>query len=494
MHIITSAGHHLRNRVHLISWNCFKTLALFFIIFSICSSTSAQARWIRVGLATGVRSASFSGSALSARTSSGRRIGAASAFTVRAKGSSVLLNGKSYPSPVILSAGSNITFNKIRYEGEIVLRASGGRLTVINRLDVEKYLRGVLGFEVSPQWNIEVLKAQAIISRTYALSQMGRHNSSGFDVCTSDHCQVYRGANVYKSSTDRAIAQTRGKVLTYRGALAQTFFCSDSGGATADISEVWGKPVPYLIVRKEPYRSESPHAEWQTVLTASEIQAALSKKGKGVGSLKSVAISRRDAAGRATALTFTGSSGSSTMTSAAFRSLIGPKKVRSTFFEFSPGTVHADFVSKPSVSLKRTSTRRSANADETPLTPEEQKELDVLISQNKFTVDERFEMILYPERRRKFLSRFVKLDDMPQVKSEPIAEDVKVKVPTDSAVAKNRGTSTAFFKNGKITLYGRGWGHGVGLSQWGAKAMADHGWSTEKILEFYFPGTSIQRR
>ena len=245
---------------------------------------------------------------------------------------------------MILSAKGYITFNKISYEGEIVLTARGSRLTVVNRLDIEKYLRGVLGFEISPQWNIEVLKAQAIISRTYALSQFGRHNASGYDVCTGDHCQVYRGANVYKSTTDRAIAQTRGQVLTYHGSLAQTFFCSDSGGATADISDVWGKAVPYLIVRKEPYRSESPRSSWQAVLTAGEIQSALSRKGKGVGTLKSITISRRDAAGRATALTFTGTRGTSTLSSSAFRSLIGSKKVRSTFFEFTPGAVDTDYV------------------------------------------------------------------------------------------------------------------------------------------------------
>ena len=396
---------------------------------------------------------------------------------------------------MILSAKGYITFNKISYEGEIVLTARGSRLTVVNRLDIEKYLRGVLGFEISPQWNIEVLKAQAIISRTYALSQFGRHNASGYDVCTGDHCQVYRGANVYKSTTDRAIAQTRGQVLTYHGSLAQTFFCSDSGGATADISDVWGKAVPYLIVRKEPYRSESPRSSWQAVLTAGEIQSALSRKGKGVGTLKSITISRRDAAGRATALTFTGTRGTSTLSSSAFRSLIGSKKVRSTFFEFTPGAVHTDYVPETATRSAGTAENRTDNVNKSPLTPEEQKELDALIRQKKFTVDERLDMILHPARRREYLSRYGKLQNSQSALQERSAvstnTDKAFRTITTPASKKN---STAVLRNGHITLYGSGWGHGVGLSQWGAKAMADHGWSTEKILDFYFPGTSIQRR
>ncbi len=453
-------------------------------------ASPADARSIRVGLASGVSTAYVRGKALTARSGSGKKIGVPSAFTAKARGSSVIINGKSWPSPVTLSSAAPIAFGKVSYEGDLVLLARGSRLTVINRIDVEKYLRGVLGFEVNPQWGMEVLKAQAVISRTYALRQMGRHNSAGFDVCTSDHCQVYRGANVHHSSTDRAIAQTKDQVLTYGGSLAQTFFCSDAGGATADIREVWGSAVPYLVVRREPYSSPSPYAAWKADLTSAEIQNALSKKGKGVGVLKSVTISRRDAAGRATQLIFKGSSGSSTLNSAAFRTLIGSKKVRSTFFDFEPGTLRINDLPKGAGRFARRSDSAAANG--APLTAGEEAQLNALIQQKKFTVDERFEMLLHPERRRYYLSRFVKLADAPAPSEKLSPESAQVLALPSSPLLK--GSSTAEVRGGRITLYGRGWGHGVGLSQWGAKAMADHGWSMEKILQFYFPGTSLQRR
>ncbi len=381
--------------------------AAFFVTLAVTSPSCA--RVIRVGLATGVASASISGRGITVQDASRRRASSASGFTAQARGNSVVINGKSFSSPVTVTSSASLSFAKFTYEGEIVLIASGGRLTVVNRLDIEKYLRGVVSFEISPKWAQEVLKAQAIISRTFAIAQMGRHNSAGFDVCNADHCQVYKGTSVYNASTDRAISQTRDRVLTYKGQLAQTYFCSDSGGATANIADVWGKPIPYLIVRKEPYPSESPNATWEVTLTSAEIQNALAKKGKGVGTLRGISISQRDAAGRATALTFEGSAGRSTMTSSNFRTLIGAKKLRSTFFDFSSA--------------------RGKNP-----------------------------------------------------------------APRKGTRAPAKGASTANLSRGSVTLYGRGWGHGVGMSQWGAKAMADHGWSAEKILEFYYPGTSIQKR
>lgn len=428
---------------------------------------------------------------MTAQSGSGKKIGVPSAFTAKARGSSVIINGKAWPSPVTLSSTSPISFGKIAYEGALVLTARGGRLTVVNRLDIEKYLRGVLGFEVNPQWDMEVLKAQAVISRTYALTQMGRHNAAGYDVCTGDHCQIYRGVNVHHLSTDRAIAQTKDQILTYRGRPAQTFFCSDAGGATADIAEVWGKPVPYLVVRREPYSSPSPHAAWKVDLTCAEIQHALSRSGKGVGALQSVTISRRDAAGRATQLTFKGSSGTTSMTSAAFRTQIGPKKVRSTFFDFKPDALRVNGLPEGTNGSDPSSAPIGADKGAI-LTADEEAQLNALIYQKKFTVDERFEMLLHPERRRFYLSRFMKLRDVPAPLKKPGAVTARVLPLTTGSPLQGR--STAEVHGGTITLYGRGWGHGVGLSQWGAKAMADHGWPMEKILQFYFPGTSLQRR
>lgn len=445
---------------------------------------------LRIGIVRGAPSAAISGVRLRA-SSGGRHIAVPASFIVSAKGNSLVVGGKVCAAPLILTSASPIRCDKASYEGEIVVRAQGGRITVVNKIDVEKYLRGVLGIEISPVWTLEVLKAQAVISRTYALSSIGKHSAEGFDVCDTDHCQVYRGVNVHGKTTDQAVIQTRGQVVVYRGALARTFFSSDCGGATADIRDVWGRAEPYLVVRREPYPSQSPKSEWEVTLTASEIQAALVKKGRNVGALREMAIVQRDAAGRPVTLRFTGSAGSAALTSAEFRMAIGAKKVRSTFFEFSrasaPRAVRAPEHSEPK-------SRPAAfwAASGSPLSAEDKVQLKALIAQKKFTVDERLDMLVYPERERFYLNRALglkndapRIDPALQLSPQKEIEEKTPVVPTGASSVRVAGS---------VTLYGRGWGHGVGLSQWGAKAMADHGWSAEKILNFYYPGTVIQRR
>ena len=100
-------------------------------------------------------------------------------------------------------------------------------------------------------------------------------------------------------------------------------------------------------------------------------------------------------------------------------------------------------------------------------------------------------MLMYPDRERFYLHKALGLkNDAPGAElAPPPPQEVEMTVQP----AAHAGISSVHVA-GSVTLYGRGWGHGVGLSQWGAKAMADHGWSAEKILNFYYPGTVIQRR
>ena len=127
-----------------------------------------------------------------------------------------------------------------------------------------------------------------------------------------------------------------------------------------------------------------------------------------------------------------------------------------------------------------------------PLNAEEKVQLKALIAQKKFTVDERLDMLMYPERERFYLNKALGLkDEAPVVKLAPPPPQEKIEEKVPPTVSAGASSVRVV---GSVTLYGRGWGHGVGLSQWGAKAMADHGWSAEKILNFYYPGTVIQRR
>jgi len=136
-----------------------------------------------------------------------------------------------------------------RYRGVLEVRGDmGGALAAINALDIETYLRGVVPSEMPAKYPLEALKAQAVAARGQALSKAGRHRSDGFDLCATEHCQVYGGATREDPNSDRAVAQTWGEVLEYQGRLADTLYSSNCGGHTVDNEDYWPtqSPVPYL--------------------------------------------------------------------------------------------------------------------------------------------------------------------------------------------------------------------------------------------------------
>lgn len=137
-----------------------------------------------------------------------------------------------------------------KYPGGVSIVKDKDSLTVINLAPLEEYLRGVVSKEMSPSFPAEALKAQSIAARAFALKNRGRHVKEGFDLCATTHCQVYIGVASY-DSVDRAIDETRGEVLVYKGKLIDTNFHADSGGMTENVGDVWGTATPYLVAVKE---------------------------------------------------------------------------------------------------------------------------------------------------------------------------------------------------------------------------------------------------
>jgi SpoIID/LytB domain protein len=139
------------------------------------------------------------------------------------------------------------------YAGEIrLVTDSVGLLSVVNVMDVETYLQGVVPSEMSAEYPLEALKAQAVAARGTILSGLGKHSKDGFDLCNTEHCQVYAGAMVAgrpvaELRSASAVAETRGEVLTYQGTIARTLYSAICGGHTENSEDVWGgEPVPYL--------------------------------------------------------------------------------------------------------------------------------------------------------------------------------------------------------------------------------------------------------
>jgi stage II sporulation protein D len=177
-------------------------------------------------------------------------------------------------SPIVFDCPSApLTWNGRAYHGLVVVRRGGKRLSVVNSLALDDYVRGVVGGEMPDRWNLAALEAQAVAARTYALATL--HPSKHFDLFSDTRSQVYGGVGYETERTNLAVERTAGRILTWHGRIATTFFFSTSGGRTADVREVWPAlgDVPYLHSVDDPYDVSSPHHSWRVVLPASKLPA-----------------------------------------------------------------------------------------------------------------------------------------------------------------------------------------------------------------------------
>ena len=161
-----------------------------------------------------------------------------------------------------LDGEDHIPFTKIgsiKYPEVLQFSANSGKITIINIIDAELYFKGVLPSEVYPSWHEEALKAAAIATRTYTYqSRKGKHSKLGFDLCDTTCCQVYSGITKCQPSTNKAVEDTRNLVLTYNGSLITAVYHAISGGITESAAGAWGgnpESYPYLTVTETPFES-----------------------------------------------------------------------------------------------------------------------------------------------------------------------------------------------------------------------------------------------
>ncbi len=429
---------------------------LSFLIFPIVPSWGASGgTTLRVGVALSVAGGTLSSSkGYTLVDAQGKRHSFSGSVPVKyLKGNTVEVKGKILSLPVKIQGSAPVAWGNHPYRGSLEMRQGASGISIINVIDVESYLRGVLKMEANPAWPQEFLKAQAVVARTYAMSHKGKHGAEHFDICATPHCQVYRGINAEDSRIDRAIQETRGRVLFYQGKYALTPYHSDSGGSTADVRDVWGGSVPYLLSRQEPVAYTSPYSSWELSLTPRQVGEVLRKMNLSVGEVRSMEVAKRDSHGRAVTLQISGSSGSRDVSAHQFRMALGSKNLKSTNFQMqSSGKANLPVSPVDSVSFN------------------EQEELSLMTQQGVFSTEELMDMLLHPEKQRSYLE-----------KKRALPSSSTPQPPTFSS-------GPAVFQ-----LLGKGWGHGVGLSQWGAKALAERGWTWEKILMHYYPGTTVKK-
>jgi stage II sporulation protein D len=210
------------------------------------------------------------------------------------------------------------------YRGTLLVHRSGKRLSVVNRLPLDRYLRGVVPWEMPDDWHREALKAQAVVARSYALATL--KPGKLFDLYADTRSQVYGGIRAEEASTNRAVGATAGRVLYWNGRIATTFYHSTSGGRTAPIAEVWPRaaPLPYLVSVPDPHDRHSKHHRWGPVLVT---PAQIAKRLKS-GGVRDVRV-ERTASGRAGTVSLQARAGLRTMLAQDFRRELD---LRSTWF------------------------------------------------------------------------------------------------------------------------------------------------------------------
>ncbi len=286
---------------------------------------------------------------------------------VSVKSSGVLIRPKNPGKAVITlddvpGAGFSTAGRTLRGQLEIAL--SKGNLRLVNVVDLENYVHGVVSSEMPIKSPIEALKAQAVMARTHALYiklLTRRHKKDGYDLCDGDHCQVYGGVRSESARSREVVDLTRGKVVTYKGKPAQVIYSSNCGGFTQSGKDVtgWGD-VPYWTGVADGFalgaRPSSPwelrqwllgtppafckpsndvhpsHFRWNRVVAIRDLEEKLDKKFK-IGKLKALKVLRRSSAGNVNAMMIVGSRKKVKMDSEIqIRSLLGLGSLRSTLF------------------------------------------------------------------------------------------------------------------------------------------------------------------
>lgn len=347
------------------------------------------------------------------------------------------------PAP---DSGDYLSYAGRHYRGSFRIVNEAGTLTLINVLPLEEYLYGVLPKEIGSDWPIEAQKAQAVAARTYALASTGKYSS--YDVRPTTDSQVYGGLDSEKPLSNEAVDETAGLVATYNGQLIATYFYSSSGGYTESNENVWtgGTPQPYLRSVPDPYDSVGPWNAWHRELTLDQIGQSLKAAGYDLGTLYAVVPEEKVKSGRWVYVTVRGSKGSQRLTSNAFRIAIGTSTLPSTLFTM---VAHDAGLANVEQAYDAAATVGVVGADGQV----------VAASLNGATV-----------------------------------------IGAGGTSTLGAAGESGFTVIGKqpvpagLTFDGSGWGHGIGMSQWGTYGMAQQGYNYQEILKHYYTGIEIVQR
>jgi stage II sporulation protein D len=166
------------------------------------------------------------------------------------------------------------------YSGNIILKIEYGRILILNEINKEQYIAGVVEAESGINAASEFYKAQALLCRTYMFSHLNRHETEGFNLCDEVHCQAYKGTTPFTASILESTIHTSGKIITNETNTPITAaFHGNCGGETESALNIWLKPENYLVPVKDPHCQQTSNADWEVKIPLHEWKKYLTSHG-----------------------------------------------------------------------------------------------------------------------------------------------------------------------------------------------------------------------
>jgi len=383
----------------------------------------------------------------------------------------------------LAAAGSegSVWLQKRRYRGSLWIRPQGEALQAVNLVGLETYLASVVGSEMPASWPLEALRAQAVAARTYALRALRPSSGRAYDLQATVASQMYLGVEAETASTQEAVAGTRGLVLTYGDGLIEAVFHSSAGGTTENSGELWAQQLPYLVSVAD-FDRESPVRDWRLPLSDDLVRKAFPE----IGSLERIEVLSTSSSGRVRQARVVGSAGVVLVSGAELRSRLS---LKSTLVQFAREPVNSPTLVAPAgaaagqlgVASPGPGLTRWSLASPSPGTGSPALAATTASATSPSAASPSAAVAASSLAGKGQAA--VASGDGP---GPFLAPALLVPPPPPS------GDSPAAHGRLQWVAIGHGFGHGIGMSQWGALAMARRGDGFEQILQHYYRGTQLR--
>lgn len=356
-------------------------------------------------------------------------------------------------------------FKGYQYRGAFEYIRNGGNISVINRVSMQDYVKGVVPYEMSAAWPVEALKAQAMCARTYAYSNFGKHGSD-FDICASTHCQVYHGANSATENSDTAVDETYGQYILYNGEPINAVFHSSNGGATEDAENVWGYATAYLrgVYDNHEDLDRATNGRWSYEYTPEQLQSILNAKGYSAGLITDAYVEEYTSMGNVKKVTFVDVNGE--------KFSFSKEKARTI--------INSSTLKKYTHSQRYSITRSGSQIGQSAGS-----------SGASLYVNNASNAVNPADKTVSVITGSGAIGILPATSAYVQTASGKELITFSKTPEESSAEPAEPSESGNFIFTGTGWGHNVGLSQNGALGMAKKGYTAEDIIHFYYTDVTI---